>query len=877
MTTSAQPDKFISLAPIGALGRKLMICMGTALLVSACGATQMQRNSVDASAVQDFKDSSISANDASLIVDCLLPGKIKKLGSSFTYIAPRRPLKATSLECEIRGGEYVAYDRANYQTALNVWLPLAKEGDKNAQTYIGAIYEKGLGVAPDYTKAVHWYQQAADQGYARAQFSLAYLYEMGLGIGKDAQKAFSLYSQASGLGKSSLVVARLKSDKKELARLEEATQAEQALLQKIEQEVVGKNHELSQVSHELKAARKSFASKKKLLAELEEETQTAQAERTNLASRIEVEKYRLADLKSEIDQKRGMVAQVEGTLTQQKQVGERKNAELAALINGISERQNTLQAQYDRLIVAKNSAEHKLQNASQAQEAQKITTQITTLNKDLVLKQKELTNSDTRLNAQKRLAKQKSQELLTLLAKVEGRKQALRADLAKLERTHADVRQRKQQINEEQRRLTGDWKENRDRLKSELAKQESIIAQLEDKEQDNREKVAQLNRKKNTKKLALLAPRIQLIDPLVPRFRSAINNIPVIHVRAGLAERELVGKILSDNDLLLATLNHKKLNVSEQGVFKEVVEITDNGALVEIVAVDSAGQRSAAKFVLAKQQASASQTRSLSGNDRVERPVQRPKPTDIDFGNYYALLIGNNEYSNFPDLKTPITDIESIAQTLNSKYGFKETITLKNATRYDIITSLNKLRNKLTDKDNLLVYYAGHGELDKINMTGQWLPVDAEADNTANWISNSALTELINTMSAKHIMVVADSCYSGIMTRSALANIESGKSVDARTTWLRKMVVKRSRTVLTSGGVAPVLDEGGEEHSVFARAFLDALRSNNNILEGQQLYHQVSAAVAMAAERFRVDQVPEYAPIRHAGHESGDFFLVPAS
>lgn len=865
---------FPSQMSVKVLGKKLLVCMGTALLVTACGATQMQRNSADASAVQDFKNSSISDSDATLIVDCMLPGKIKKLGSSFTYIEPRRPVKATSLECEIRGGEYVAYDRANYQTALSVWLPLAIAGDKNAQTYVGAIYEKGLGVTPDYSQAVHWYQQAADQGYARAQYSLAYLYEMGLGTQKDAQKAFSLYSQASGLGEGSLVVARLESDKKELARLEKATQAEQVLLAKVEQEVEGKNQELSRVSSELNDARKSFSSKQKILNELEAKTKTAQTEQTNLASRIKVEKRRLADLTSEIDQKRDRVAEVEGALIQQKQAGEAQNARLASLVSEISEQKNTLRSQYDQLIAAKDSAERKLHEASQAQEAQELTTKIASLNKNLALKQKELTAADARLDAQKNIAKQKSQELLALLAKVEGRKQALRTDLVKLEKTHADVRQRKQQIDKEQHQLAGSLEDNKNKLKAELAKQKIVIAQLEAKEKNNKEKIVQLNQQKNSKKLALLAPRIQLIDPTVPTFRSAMNTVPVIRVNAGLTERELVGKIVSENDLLLATLNHKKLNVSEYGVFKEMVEITDNGALIEIVAVDAAGHRSEVKFVLA-QQASTNKTRSLSGNDAVKKAIEKPKPINIDFGNYYALLIGNNEYANFPDLKTPITDIEVVAETLKSKYGFKETVTLKNATRYDIITSLNKMRKKLTDKDNLLIYYAGHGELDKINMTGQWLPVDAEADSTANWISNSALTELINTMSAKHIMVVADSCYSGIMTRSALANIESGKSDTARETWLRKMAVKRSRTVLTSGGVAPVLDEGGEEHSVFARAFIDALRENNNVLEGQQLYHQVSAAVAVAADRFRVDQVPEYAPIRHAGHESGDFFLVP--
>jgi hypothetical protein len=89
------------------------------------------------------------------------------------------------------------------------------------------------------------------------------------------------------------------------------------------------------------------------------------------------------------------------------------------------------------------------------------------------------------------------------------------------------------------------------------------------------------------------------------------------------------------------------------------------------------------------------------------------------------------------------------------------------------------------------------------------------------------------------------------------------------------MIEKRSRTALTSGGLEPVLDSGGGEHSVFARALLDVLSENMAVLEGQQLYRDVSARVSYAADSIAVQQIPEYAPVRFAGHEAGDFFFVP--
>jgi hypothetical protein len=88
------------------------------------------------------------------------------------------------------------------------------------------------------------------------------------------------------------------------------------------------------------------------------------------------------------------------------------------------------------------------------------------------------------------------------------------------------------------------------------------------------------------------------------------------------------------------------------------------------------------------------------------------------------------------------------------------------------------------------------------------------------------------------------------------------------------MATKKARVVLTSGGVQPVLDGGGGDHSVFAAAFLAALRGNSGILESQRLAQKVTQQVAVSAAGASIDQIPVYAPIRFAGHEAGDFFFV---
>ncbi len=66
-----------------------------------------------------------------------------------------------------------AYQRGYYLTALELALPRAETGDPAAQTLIGELYWKGLGVGRDPKRAVKWYQFAANGGSREAQFAYA--------------------------------------------------------------------------------------------------------------------------------------------------------------------------------------------------------------------------------------------------------------------------------------------------------------------------------------------------------------------------------------------------------------------------------------------------------------------------------------------------------------------------------------------------------------------------------------------------------------------------------------------------------------------------------------------------------------------------------
>jgi len=78
-----------------------------------------------------------------------------------------------------------AYDRGDYDTALQEWRPLAAQGVASAQYNLGWMYAQGRGVAQDHAEAVRWYRLAAEQGVAGAQDNLGLMYYLGDGVAQD--------------------------------------------------------------------------------------------------------------------------------------------------------------------------------------------------------------------------------------------------------------------------------------------------------------------------------------------------------------------------------------------------------------------------------------------------------------------------------------------------------------------------------------------------------------------------------------------------------------------------------------------------------------------------------------------------------------------
>jgi hypothetical protein len=493
------------------------------------------------------------------IVDCLLPGQVRQLGNA-SFLSQRRPVRTTTAECTIRGGEYVAYDRADIKQALRIWMETAQGGDPEAQTNVGEIYERGMGVPPDYASAAQWYQKAADKGYSRALFNLGTLYEQGLGVEQDPLKALNLYRQAWGLKEDNIIFAS-------------AAQREQDELRKqLEEAIAEKDSQLGLLQKQLK------------------------------------------DLQEKLD----------------KQPAAGKTADNSKEVDALKK-----------------------------------------------------------------------------------------------------------------------W-----------------IAQLESE------------RRKSTERLA---------------------GIPKTRTPSGTTELTPVPPTADE--------------------------------------------------------------RTLSG---------------LNFGRYYAIVIGNQNYQQIESLQTPKYDAARAARILADKYGFTVQI-LDDANDITMLKTINDLNSVLKPEDNVLIYYAGHGARLKSGSleSGYWLPVNADAPPEDRfWVPNEQITGHLGRLTAKRVLVVADSCYSGLLSTDPSYLFLNDK-VSYSKEYIKFKLPKRSRLLLSSGGDQPVLDEGGGNNSVFARAFLDELEGNQGILSAPELFSRIRKRVEVSASKNKFVQQPEFKSIKGAGHEVGDFFFVP--
>lgn len=233
-------------------------------------------------------------------------------------------------------------------------------------------------------------------------------------------------------------------------------------------------------------------------------------------------------------------------------------------------------------------------------------------------------------------------------------------------------------------------------------------------------------------------------------------------------------------------------------------------------------------------------------------------------GTYHALIIGVNDYEDegVTDLDHPISDAQQVAQVLRASYGFaEEHITLlENPDRRTIVNTLQKLRETVSERDNLFVFYAGHGFWDEGLKEGFWLPARASWDDRSEWLENSVISKYLGAIPSRHTLLVSDACFSGSIFKSRDAFADAEQSI-------KEIYKLPSRKAITSGAMKTVPDR-----SVFVQFFVERLAQNTErYLDAQQLFVSIKNPVINNSP---LSQTPLYGVIHGAGDEGGDFVFV---
>ncbi len=219
------------------------------------------------------------------------------------------------------------------------------------------------------------------------------------------------------------------------------------------------------------------------------------------------------------------------------------------------------------------------------------------------------------------------------------------------------------------------------------------------------------------------------------------------------------------------------------------------------------------------------QPTSTRGEEWLRTAATNPEGTTIGPtgpSESWAVLIGINRYQHprVPKLRAAVNDAQAVERALLAQGYHKDrifTLTDDKATKAGIEQLLgDQLRQRVGPQDRLLVFFAGHGKTDQLRSgeeEGYLIPVDGDpAQLFSTAISMTALRQISDRLSAKHILYIVDACYSGyaVYNRSISEDL------------LEEMVKKPAIQILTAGRQQ---DEAQERagHGVFTEVLVRGL------------------------------------------------------
>nr|MDA3779150.1 caspase family protein [Bacteroidales bacterium] len=342
------------------------------------------------------------------------------------------------------------------------------------------------------------------------------------------------------------------------------------------------------------------------------------------------------------------------------------------------------------------------------------------------------------------------------------------------------------------------------------------------------------------------APIISLTYPKV------VNNKPIV---SNTEDVSIKGIVKDESKIFELTINGFPITLSKSNNFETSVYLAEGKNNVYVRAIDEFGNSSEKKYSVVYVPLKKQGQRYSDMNKKNSKKVIRE-------GKYYALIMGINEYSDplINNLGTPISDAEKLSKILIENYSFnnENVKILKNPSRERIISELDKINKIVSEKDNFLIYYAGHGYWENKDEIGYWLPSDSKQENTANWLRNSTLRDYLRTIDTKHTLLIADACFSGGIFKERKSFRKSAKPIN-------ELVELQSRKAMTSGSLKEVPDK-----SVFLLYLTKRLKENTyDKISAEELFNSFHVQVINNSSN-----TPLFGEIKGAGDEGGGFIFV---
>lgn len=249
----------------------------------------------------------------------------------------------------------------------------------------------------------------------------------------------------------------------------------------------------------------------------------------------------------------------------------------------------------------------------------------------------------------------------------------------------------------------------------------------------------------------------------------------------------------------------------------------------------------------------------------IEKSESIPKLNEIVRSTYskqnkYILAIGINDYEEIPDLEFATVDARSVANLFEKHTNDMMQVmvlTDKEATRANILNSLNTIAETAELNDQVIIYFAGQG-ITATDGTGYILP----SDSRANMLESSSISmrdvgTLFKKFKAEQTLMLVDACYSGafdILTHR-------GISFDNEKT-LGKLPTGKGKVVITAGtSTQAVMENADLGHGVFTYYLLKGLSGEaalhgDGIVTVTSLFNYLQLSVAKATKKFGLVQTP---------------------